>query len=84
MTIVENHEIQYFGHKFQKTENLHQAIFARKFTWRRFPVTSEFNDEHLTYIARDSPHYCLPFRKRVLEIVYIDACFVLPRKYSLT
>ena len=44
MSIVENHEIQYFGHKFQKTKILHQAIFARKFTWRRFPVTSEIND----------------------------------------
>ena len=44
MTIVENHEIQYFGHKFQTTKILHQAIFARKFTWRRFPVTSEIND----------------------------------------
>ena len=40
--------------------------------------------EHITYIARDSAHYCLQCRKRVLEIVYIDACFVLAMNYLLT
>ena len=44
MSILENHEIQHFGHKFEKCEILHLAIAARKFTWRRFTVTSEIND----------------------------------------
>ena len=44
MSIVENHEIQHFGHQFPKTEILHQAIFPRKLTWIPFPVTSEFSD----------------------------------------
>ena len=40
--------------------------------------------EHLTYIARDSAHYCLQCRKWLLENVYIDACFVLAMNYLLT
>ena len=43
MSIVENREIQHFGHKFEKSEILHLARAARKCTWRRFPVTSEIN-----------------------------------------
>ena len=38
MVIVQNHEIQQFGLKIGKTEILHLAIAARKFTWKHFPV----------------------------------------------
>ena len=44
MSIVRSDEKENIGHKIGKTEILHLALAARKFSWRRFPAYCEFSN----------------------------------------